>query len=158
MVCFEIAGARSGVQLDVDFVGAPEAVDVHWVGEVSDKMRLGYLDAKKRVDFGACAIALLLVPEFTRLTAVEQSATGNGIDYFLADATIDDHLIFNRAAALEVSGIQQASQSNTISKRIAEKKKRLRDTRNSPTATGADLPAYICVVDFGHGQARVVLV
>jgi len=85
------------------------------------------------------------------------SSKGNGIDYYLADRDTGDDLIFNRAAVLEVSGILEANESNTVERRIAAKRRRLREYAASPTATTVDLPTYICVVEFGRPHAKVVL-
>ncbi len=106
MMCFDIAGHASGVEISVDFAGIEEKVGVKWTGTVTPRMRLGYADRKKTLDFGACTIALLLVPEFTKFTAFEQSPTGDRIDYYLTNDEVDDELIFNNTALLEISGIQ----------------------------------------------------
>jgi hypothetical protein len=156
IVCMDNQGHATGVMLDVDFNEEAEAVSVSWDGSVDERMRTAYADREKRVDFGACAIALLLMPVFSDLVAIRPSSKGNAIDYYLAPAG-EEHLIFNNSAFLEVSGIQKENPSNTVAERIARKRKRLRDARASAIAETPDLPTYICIVEFGQPQARVVL-
>lgn len=157
MLCFDHHSHVSGVHLDVDFTDQQEPTAVAWQSTVTDEMRRCYMDQDKHVDFGACAIALLLMPKFTEMMAVEQSAKGNGIDYYLANKGGDDHLIFNHVAVLEVSGILTENSSNTVNGRISRKRKRLRDLAGSPTSQTEDLPTYICVVEFSRPRTKVVL-
>lgn len=95
------------------------------------------------------------MPEFTHLAAVEVSAKGNGFDYYLSRVD-DDSRIFNHTAALEVSGIHQENEANTVERRIAAKRRRLERVTRSTTTAG-DLPTYICVVAFGWPSITVVI-
>lgn len=158
MMCFDIAGHASGVELDVEFAGIEEKVGVQWTGTVTPRMRLGYADRKKMLDFGACTIALLLMPEYTKFTAFEQSPTGDRIDYYLTTDEVDDELIFNNTALLEISGIQEENSSNTIAKRIQEKRTRYKKKSPIAATDTPDVPVYVCVVEFGRPQAKAVII
>jgi hypothetical protein len=105
----------------------------------------------------ACAIALLIIPELTNLLAVEQSATGDGVDYYLSDPNSNDDLIFNHAAHLEVSGIFAETEANTVDRRIATKRRRIAKLAASSTSDTTELPTYICIVEFSHPKTKVVL-
>lgn len=158
MMCMDKAGHRSGVALPVDFEGVSDTAIILWPGSVTATMVRTYVDENKRVDYGACALALLIVAQFTDFVAIRQSATGTRIDYYLAPAVAtDDDLIFNGAALLEVSGIQAAAGSNTVDRRIQLRRNRL--LRRPTPAPGAppDPPTYICVVEFGSPVAKVVV-
>ena len=157
MMCLSEQGHRSGVALHVEFESVREPVTVSWEGIVTEQMIRAYSDANKRTDFGACTIALLLIPEFTEFVAVEQSATGTGIDYYLTTGRADDELIFNNAAYLEVSGIQAENENNTIEKRIQSKRRRLPRRPETSLGVTGDLPTYICIVEFCKPQAKVVV-
>jgi hypothetical protein len=157
VVCLHEGGHGSGVTLSVDFTPAHESIFVLWEGVVTPQMLRVYADRNKRVDFGACAIALLLIPELTGYVAVEQSATGNGSDYFLRSPDADDDLIFNHGAYLEVSGIQTESEANSVDDRVQSKRRRLRRLASATLSTAADLPTYICVVEFSTPRAKVVI-
>ncbi len=157
MVCFASQQHDNGVALHVDVDDTLERISVAWQGVVTPKMLVSYRDQDKRVDFGACAVALLIMPVFTGYAAVEPSATGDGVDYYLTRPGDDDELIFNGAARLEVSGIQRENESNTVADRVSRKRRRLRRLRkSSPANPTKDPPTFICVVEFGLPQSRVV--
>lgn len=157
MMCMDDENHASGVEMEVEFNNSKELVSVIWEGFVTPQMARVYADRNKRVDFGACAIALLLIPAFTEYIAIAQSATGNGIDYFLQSADADDELIFNTGAYLEVSGIQSETTANTISDRIQSKRRRLQRQAKALFTSASDLPTYICVVEFSRPEAKVVV-
>jgi len=148
MVCFHKNGHRSGVALKVIHQGTCSTFQVYWTGDVTERMLLSaYVDHNKLVDFGACAIALLLIPKLTGYKVIQQSAIGTTIDYYLAPQDQNDDLIFNHAARLEVSGILKESETNTVEARVKRKLGRLKESR---------LPAYIIVVEFSQPWSEMV--
>lgn len=154
MVCFHKNGHRSGVNLHVSYEDSDDAFQIVWSGDVTDRMlNYAYVDKKKCIDFGACAIALLLVPELTSYQVERASdANGSGIDYYLGLQGQDDDLIFNHAARLEVSGILQENKNNTVQQRVNEKKKRLSESSSISDFT----PTYIIIVEFSRPWSKVV--
>lgn len=154
MVCFHSQGHTSSVAVNVVHRGGTDKFTVTWDGEVTEQILRSYCDEKKTTDFGACAIALLLIRELTEFTAIEQSNVGTTIDYYLINkeqTPPDDTLIFNGAVAyLEVSGIRQENEGNTVEGRIKDKKRRL----NTPE----DLPTIISVIEFSKPWAKMAQV
>jgi hypothetical protein len=150
MICFDRHGYNSGVRLNIHHQECHSTFAISWQGEVNDRLRRMYRDQPKFVDFGACTIALLLVPELTEFRVVEQSAVGTTIDYYLAPQTHDDTLIFNHTARLEVSGILEENESNTVDKRINDKVRRLIPDPQR------ELPTFIVVVEFSQPWAKMV--
>lgn len=157
IVCLDDHGHVSGSYLDVTFQQEQVYVPIRWQASVTDDMRRWFRDQRKSVDLGACAIALLIIPEFASLVAVQQSATGDGVDYYLSDPNSDDDLLFNNAAHLEISGIHTETAANSVDRRIAAKRKRLDHTRANSTSPTKDLPTYICIVEFSRPKTKVVL-
>jgi hypothetical protein len=100
---------------------------------------------------GAEAIALLWIRDRTQYTAINRSATGTGIDYWLGPKDSDPELIFNSACArLEVSGIHRENSGNTVNARVSLKRQQVdRGERR--------LPVYIIIVEFSQPKARMVL-
>jgi hypothetical protein len=100
-------------------------------------------------EYGAYAIAALLMPYLTDLTVIERSVKGKGLgfDFWLGDISDRDRL-FQRKARLEVSGIRRGSESQ-IEYRVNIKLKQI---------TPSDLvaPGYVCVVEFGTPHAWIV--
>jgi len=147
IVCFDNQGHKSGVRLKVKHFDDSDAVfQVLWDSEVTDDLRRAYADLVRATDNAACAIALLIVPEITDFTAVEQACRGTTIDYYLCHKDEINDLIFNHSARLEVSGILHENKSNTVDGRINEKVKRLKQ----------GLLTFIVVVEFGYPRSKVV--
>lgn len=157
MVCFYSQGHNSGVTLEMHYIDHIDYVKVLWDGEVTPQHERACQDERKTTDYGACALALLYIREFTEFTAFEVSAFGSTVDYELIhkndieSAINDDTYIFKYTKAyLEVSGIRTEAKDNTVSGRVQEKVTRLRKPQ--------ELPTFIAVSDFSKPWAKVVLV
>jgi hypothetical protein len=158
MVCFDNQGHKSGVGLRFLYEdeGIDEAVEIHWSGDVTAQMRRAFGDLISATELAACAIALLLVREFTEFTAAERAKVGTAVDYYLLPQGSNDALIFNYTARLEVSGIlkENSDTGNTVNRRIREKLERLAqfDLQNPEDK----LPTFIIVVEFSNPLSRMV--
>lgn len=155
MVSFTDQGHKSGVKLALNIDNEQELVAVTWKGDVTPQLRDSHSDSKKNTEDAACAIALLLIREYTTYTAYKTTDTNaERVDYYLKpqDEDDDDMLIFNNAAYLEVSGIRKATQKNSLVKRCAEKVERL---KRSEILDDDDL-VYVCIVEFGHPSSIMV--
>ena len=132
-------------------------IAIRWENTLPPEAMRKYRDKNKRTDFAACAIALLVMPEMTGYKAIEQSATGDRIDYYLSRDGTDPDLIFNDTALMEVSGIHNETLLNTVTRRIGVKRKRYQTPIKGKLFSTSDLPAYICVVEFSAPKAKAVL-
>lgn len=148
MVCFHRNGYTSGVSIAVHYNGSVTHFHIFWDGEVTDQMLKAYTELTRATDMAACAIALVLISELTQFIAVEQSAIGTTIDYYLATHPVADDLIFNHTARLEVSGILTENEGNTVDGRIREKTNRL--------VSEGDLRDFIAVVEFSKPWSKMV--
>lgn len=149
MVCLDHNSHQSGVEM---FLQTPEenvTCRIIWSDEITREHHNAFADLIRATDHAACAIALLLIREFTEFTAVEQAVIGTHVDYWLRrkEASTDDKYIFNDTARLEVSGILQESRANTVENRVTQKLNRL-DTKTPP--------AYVIVVEFSRPHSRMV--
>ncbi len=97
---------------------------------------------------GAEAIALLLAIDRTEYTAVQRAVTTTGIDYWLGYRDNLDNP-FKRAGRLEISGIFNENETNTVAARL---KGKLRQT----LPTDHTFPVYIVIVEFGQPYATMV--
>jgi len=118
---------------------------VAW-GAVDDQMRRCWNDLEEAAEHGAYGIAALVVAEHTTFEVVERSRKGTGFDYWLGPKGGDDTL-FQRAARLEVSGIQRGD-SSAVNARVRRK---LKQTEPSDGV----LPAYVIVVEYGTPLVRI---
>jgi hypothetical protein len=99
------------------------------------------------IEFGAEALALLLIKEKTPYTAIERAVKPSGIDYWLGYK--NSKYIFSRFdARLEITGILTESSSNTIKSRINKKLER--------TMISNVFPVFISVIEFGEPKAVTV--
>ena len=112
---------------------------------VTDAMKAGHNDDVKAVEHGAEGVAFLLMLRLTPYRVVQQSKRGRADDWWLAPRG----KLFQDAARLECSGILAGDHTETA-RRTKEKVDRLRKAR--PTR-----PTYVCVTNFKHARARVVM-
>lgn len=123
-----------------------EDINIMWNSVVN---KAGYKEPKKYTEHGAEAISFLLTRKYTEYTIVEEAIISTGIDYWIGYDPED--MRYNpknfMQARLEISGILKESDTNTLKKRIGEKK-----AQTSPS-DGFKLPAYISVVEFSTPKA-----
>jgi len=148
-VAFSSQGHSSGVKMNIRVDGTNEAVTVLWDCEITQQLLDSHADSNKTTDDAACAIALLIIREFTEYTAYKTTDTnGERVDYYLTPKgeAQDDMLIFNNTSYLEVSGIRKQKGNNTVANRLNEKTKRA----ESSTIDTSSSDVYICIVEFGQ--------
>ena len=149
MISFDHNGHASGVELNVNYLNQNYEFKIVWNGSVTEQLRRSYQDLPKVADFAACAIVLSILSELTDFIVIEQSILGTTIDYYLADKNkVDDHLIFNKSARLEVSGILKENENNTVEKRIKAKINRLKPQQ--------DFSDYIAVIEFSKPWSKII--
>lgn len=136
-VSFEKQGHSSGATLALEG-DHPGSLTCLWA-RCDEKARRCWNDQEMATEFGAEAIAILLVYRYCRFQVVERSWKGTGFDYWLGD---DDDNLFQSKARLEVSGIANGPR-NEVQRRV-----RLKIQQTNPSDT-TGLPAYIVVVEFG---------
>lgn len=108
------------------------------------QMRNAYSDFREAVEFGAYAVAITIILEFTQYTIIKRSWTGTGFDWWLGDK---DDRYFRESARLEISGILRGDEV-AVTRRVKQKLDRL-SKYNSP------LPAYVVVAEFSQARAEV---
>lgn len=150
--CLEMNGHASGVVLLVegDF---SEQIKLLWKDKVNDQVKRAWNETQEATEYGATAIALVILQELTDYTVIERSFTGTGFDYWLGTGEYDENLLpfEQRKARLEISGIWRASESNTIDARVQIKRKQLEQSDST------QLPGLIIVVEFGTPTAKFVI-
>ncbi len=143
-VCLEHQHHKSGKTLKVTGV-KPVEYRLDWPA-VTRQMKMTHNDLQEATADGACAIAISLARELTGLNVVERSRKGTGFDYWLGK---DAGTLFQSKSRLEVSGILKGDKT-TIERRLRQK---LNQTKRSDDL---NLPALVCVVEFGTPQAQLV--
>jgi len=149
VVCLERQSHQSGVRLKLS--GDVEAeVVLLWTLMVTQQMERTWSNQKEATESGAICIAALLIEKFTEYTILEKAREGTGIDFWLGrkNRVITDCDLFHRDARLEISGIFEGN-STEIASRF---KMKLLQTNQSDDS---ECPVFVCVVEFGHPQARL---
>lgn len=120
---------------------------ISWAKTVN---KAGYKEEKKITEHAAETIAFFLTKSLTEYSVVEESRIGTGVDYWLgynsSSEKYDPKNFFQ--ARLEISGINKETPTNTLEKRVKEKKEQTKPTDH------LKLPAYISVVEFSTPKAH----
>lgn len=141
----------NGVTIVIQYNEKQESLPICWNSEKIDEddIKRAY-NQDDAIEYGAEAVSFLLIREFTQYTAIRRAATGTGIDYWLGNKETVDNNILNNSARLEISGILNESNDNTVKKRI---KGKLKQT----TPTDRTFPVFISVIEFSQPKAEMVL-
>lgn len=145
-VCLEYMEHEPGVALAIQG-GASSEQTLYWI-PLTEQDRRTMADLQEATEWGAAAIAIVLIQTMTDYTVVERAAKGGGFDYWLG-LKDDPGPLFQNKIRLEVSGILQGNASS-IGTRVRQK---MTQTKQS---AGTETPAKVAVVEFGAPLAHVV--
>jgi hypothetical protein len=145
-VCLSLNGHHSGVKLEVEGT-YQELFEVIWQEVPDESIINSWKDLKEAAEYGATAIALLLMLALTDYDAFVRVPQQMNADYVLIKTveTQGDE----PAAYLEISGIFQENSGNTIRMRFSAKERQLIEKN-----TG-DLPVLIVVAEFSIPKAKI---
>ncbi|MBI1355287.1 MAG: hypothetical protein GC160_13140 [Acidobacteria bacterium] len=134
---FELRGDISAeeIEIEIEFEPPSLAVERFWA------------DERKAIEFGAEAVAALLVEELTSWTIARRSRIGTGFDHWLVPKGGMAGDLYQESAKLEVSGIFEAADSR-LGARVRAKLQQARRTRS-------DLVLVAMVVRFRPPTAEV---
>lgn len=149
--CLNKCSHLNGVAITVQYNEKQEYLPICWdSGKVNEEDIKRAYNQDDAIEYGAEAVSFLLIREYTQYTAIRRAATSEGIDYWLGDKEIVGNNILVDSARLEISGILNASNDNTIKKRI---KRKLQQTK----PTDYTFPVFVSVVEFSQPKAEMVL-
>jgi hypothetical protein len=146
--CLTKCNHQNGVKIAFDVCDDSGHYNIKWNKDVDMDGILRAYNSDDAIEFGAEAIALLLIKEKTQYTAIERAAKPSGIDYWLGYKT-SNSLFSKRDARLEITGILTERGSNTIKTRINMKLER-------PMISENVFPVFISVIEFGQPKAVTV--
>ena len=148
-VCLESQSHGQGVPLRV--TGHTHGTyNLLWP-RITDQARLTWADLEEATEYGATAIAVLLIKKEFGYAVIERSAKGTGIDYWLGHE--EEGPPFQNKARLEVSGILSVQGSAGDVERAVDK--RVREKLKQTQSSGGSLSAYVVVVEFGSPFSKV---
>jgi hypothetical protein len=146
-VCLTFSGHKSGVRLKIegDFV---EEYQLEWTQEIGQLEKTSWADMKEAVEYGATALALLLVNELTDFDSFKREDQFQGTDFELSQSKKVNPTIEN--AKLEISGILTETTENTLNIRVKLKERKIKKRGN------LNQLVYVIVVEFGTPKAKIV--
>ncbi len=150
-VCLTTMGHVSGVRLKV--IGDFEAeFAIVWTFEIGQPKKMGWGDSREAAEFGATALALLLISVLTNYHEFERKEQGDGYDFNMWKNVSENEVMKNieERARLEISGIFKEAPGNSVQARIAIKK------RQTTKSHGQNLPLFIVVVEFKTPKAKII--
>ena len=134
-VCLESQGHGQGVELCV--VGHVEkCCTLSWPA-IDDQARRSWNDLREATQYGATAIAVLLVKREIGYSVVERSMIGTGIDYWMGDDSSVPP--FQHKARLEISGILKVQGNSRVVRR--EVSARVRSKLKQTEPSDGSIPA-----------------
>jgi hypothetical protein len=150
LVCFDHYSHSSGVNMSLRD-NLDEIVCIEWSHVIDDHIRRSWRDMQDATEYGASAIAILLVLHRTEYTIIERGVKGDGFDYWLLEneSLDEEDPLPIGTARLEVSGILYAEKDNEIKARVREKKKQ------TDVSDHLGLPAVIVVVEFSRPEVHM---
>lgn len=147
-VCLELQGHKSGVQINV--LGLyKENLILEWDKELEEETFLSWKDVKEATEYGATAIALLLMLHFEDYNFIERLPQFGIGDYVLEKRAFKSKQA-KKETHLEISGIFKVTNTNTLDIRINQKEKQL---SKKQTTT---LNVLIAVVEFSKPAAKII--
>ena len=150
-VCLESQGHRQGVLLRVTG-HISNTYTLSW-SPIDDQARRSWADLQEATEYGATAVAVLLVKKETGYAVIERSAKGTGIDYWLGHET--DGAPFQNKARLEISGILSVEGDvRDVERAVA---RRVKEKLAQAQPSSGSFPAYIVIVEFGSPLCEVQL-
>lgn len=131
-----------------------ETVELYWEKVCDKRIELTHKNENQTTDFAAMLVSLSLLQKLDELRkecdvdeiSIETSATGSGIDFWIADKAKP----LNFKARLEISGIKVQSKTNNLKYRANKKSKQVKKSATT------FLPALISLVEFSQFEALVI--
>lgn len=146
IACFSTCSIQSGLILTVDgYVSA--AMPISWTGPANLQLILdSYNDLQEATEYGATALALMLVVNHLKMVVIKRSPKDNGgFDYYIGP---NKTVLFQGMSRLEVAGTLHGGDTE-ISTRMNRKVKQL----SKSAASGQ--PGYAVVVGFQQRSVKV---
>ena len=140
-VCLENSNHLNGVSAILTET-YPDNLQLNWTSIVDQQVIRNWKDLQEATEYGATAIAILLVKELTEFNCIERSSKGLGFDYWLGEE--DNFGLFQNKAKLEISGILKETETNSL-----EIRTKIKENQTMKSAF-LNMNAHICVTEFSN--------
>jgi hypothetical protein len=124
-----------------------------WEKEIDERMKRSHHDAERTTDFAAMYLTLSLFCTLEELKEfigedefeIETSAKGSGVDFWISRKSIE----LNYIARVEISGIRNETQTNTMEIRLSKKQNQVKKS------SGTNLPVFISIIEFSNPKSLI---
>ncbi len=149
-VALAVNGHSSGVTLKMTGF-EKEEFQIVWEEKIEKNTLKSWADLKEAAEYGAVAIAILVLMEMGEYNYFERMHQGAGFDYWLDTYNGADweENIQEKKARLEISGILKESKSNSIKMRLGIKTKQVKKGNFT-------MPALVAVVAFSEPKIEII--
>ena len=121
---------------------------MEWTQVIGDEERSSWNDLKEATEYGATAIALLVIETLLDYDYFERNFQLSSGDYILKKTPLQNTATQN--AVLEISGILEESTANRLEARLKLKEKQLAKGKKQ------NIAGYVAVVEFGTPKAKII--
>ncbi len=143
LVCLEQNNHQSGVLLEV--TGEYTAIfEIVWTGNIDSVVKEGWRDIVETTEYGATAIAILLLRELTDFQYFERMRQDEIGDYLIKQSKEVTPFSF-----LEISGIWNENAENNVSIRVNTKVRKISKKAKSK------LELFTIVTEFSKPEAKI---
>ncbi|MEZ5042502.1 MAG: hypothetical protein R2828_21555 [Saprospiraceae bacterium] len=148
MICLDLNNHSTGTILNLSGFSEKSFI-LDWTDEVTPELSNSWKDLKEATEYGATALAALLIFPISGMVITGRVPQAEQSDYVLQKPGNYNKNSTLPEAFLEVSGILNEKAGNTINMRVEKKKRHIQQgaLRNYPT--------YIIVIEFGIPQSQI---
>ncbi len=150
MICLINNGHQSGVKILVDFEDKLHPFQLEWTDEITEKVIRSWGDFIEAAEYGATAIAALLIFPLTGLVISGRVPQLMQADYTLQTVENYKEGEIEPDALLEVSGILRKNKGNTLNMRIQKKRRHIAGN------TKRDYLTYVIIVEFSEPKSKMI--
>ena len=122
-----------------------EKFELIWSGRLTEEVKGSWYDRKEATEYGATAIAILLVNELTDYNKFKR--TRGGTDYIISKGKSTNTKLSD-ISYLEISGLWKETKNNTLTMRVNLKRKQVERTI-------IDASAFVIVTEFGNPKTKI---
>lgn len=150
IICFLNNGHQSGVNILVNVEEQQHSFQLAWTDKITEKVIRSWGDFVEAAEYGATAIAALLISPLTGLVVSGRVPQLMQADYTLQTVENYENGEIEPDALLEVSGIFRKNKGNTVNMRVQKKRKHIENNSKR------DYLTYVIIVEFSAPKSKMI--
>lgn len=151
IICLDQNEHHSGIEISVSGI-KNETFELKWTDKINSNLINSWKDLKEATEYGATAIAVLLIFSITGLLITGRVPQSEQSDYILQKPENYNKGIIEPDALMEVTGILKEKKGNTLRMRIQKKKNHIVKGANRK------YPTFVIAIEFGTPKSEIIKV